>query len=156
MTGPFHFWPSFHIVALLQSTTPDFNDFVLSRVHKWAGKRLMWMQKPLLSMHVSCVNLGLQLVLFFLQAVRSEKHKVAVKASNPSGQMFVCSLLLCVPVCVYERETERERRKRIYYNNSDQENWNRTKPGEKHNHINVWEYTALCCLAGFLFSSNLI
>lgn len=88
----------------------------------------MWMQKPLLSMHVSCVNLGLQLALFFLQAIRSEKHKVAVQASNPSGQMFVCSLLLCVPVCVYERETgterepERERRKRIYYNNSDQEN----------------------------------
>lgn len=74
----------------------------------------MWMQKPLLSMHVSCVNLGLQLALFFLQAIRSEKHKVAVKASNPSGQMFVCSLLLCVPVCVCMRERQRGKEEREY------------------------------------------
>lgn len=82
----------------------------------------MWMCEPLLSLHVSCVNLGLQLALFFLQAIRSEKHKVVVRASDLSGQMFVCSLLLHVCVCMRETgtdgEPERERRKKIYYNKS--------------------------------------
>lgn len=82
----------------------------------------MWMHEPLLSLHVSCVNLGLQLALFFLQAIRSEQHKVLVQASDPSGQMFVYSLTACVCVCMRETgtegEPERERRKRIYYNNS--------------------------------------
>lgn len=67
----------------------------------------MGMHEPLLSLYVSCVNLGLQLALFFLQAIRSEKHKVVVQASDPSSQMFVCSLLL--RVCVYERERDRDR-----------------------------------------------
>ena len=80
----------------------------------------MRVREPLLSLHVSCVNLGLQLALFFLQAIRSEKHEVVVQASDPSGQMFVShSYCMCVCVCVCMRETrtegepERERRKNI-------------------------------------------
>lgn len=61
------------------------------------------MHEPLLSLHVSCVNLGLQLALFFLQAIRSEQHKVVVQTSQPSGP-DVCLLTLCV----YRRERERQ------------------------------------------------
>lgn len=79
----------------------------------------MWMREPLLSLHVSCVNLGLQLALFFLEAIRSEKHKVVVQAPDPPGKMFVLSHsvsvcvyggAVCVCVCVYitERETGTE------------------------------------------------
>lgn len=60
------------------------------------------MCEPLLSLHVSCVNLGLQLAVFFLEAIRSEKHKVVVQASDPSGKMFVCSLSLYECVCMAE------------------------------------------------------
>lgn len=72
----------------------------------------MGMREPLLSLYVSCVNLGLQLALFFLQAIRSEKHKVVVQASDPSSQMFVCSLLLHVCVCMRERDGDRGREER--------------------------------------------
>jgi len=68
----------------------------------------MWMHEPLLSLHVSCVNLGLQLAVFFLQAIRSEKHKVVVQASDPSNQMFAHSYCMCVCVCMRERQGQRE------------------------------------------------
>lgn len=60
----------------------------------------MQMHESLLSLHVSCVNLGLQLALFFLQAIKSEKHKVVVQGTDASGQMFV-SHSSCVHVCVF-------------------------------------------------------
>lgn len=66
----------------------------------------MWMHEPLLSLHVSCVNLGLQLALFFLQAIRSEQHKVVVQSSKPSGQMFVT-----YSACVLEREKDKDRQR---------------------------------------------
>lgn len=76
----------------------------------------MWMREPLLSLHVSCVNLGLQLALFFLEAIRSEKHKVVVQAPDPPGKMFVLShsVSVCVyggAVCVFILKRERQGQK---------------------------------------------
>lgn len=68
----------------------------------------------------------------------------------------VCLLILTVHTCVFmrerqgQKESQREREKKPNITTLfDQENWNRTNPGEKRKYINVWELTALCCAAGF-------
>lgn len=107
ITGSFHFWPSFHTVALLQSSALDFNDFVLSSAFSKQGEGWCGMHKPLLSLHVSMSTWDCSWHCSFCRQCDQKSTKLLFKPVIPQDScLFAHSY--CAHMCVYEGETGTE------------------------------------------------
>lgn len=108
-TGPFHLWPSFHTVALLQSVALDFNDFVLSSAFSEQGEGWCGCINPFCHCMSACQpGITAGTVLSAGNVIRKAQ---SCCSSLWSLRTDVCLLILTVHTCVFMRERQRQRQK---------------------------------------------